>query len=71
MTYEEAKVELNNFEDFCHMACNSCKSEWYCPSYCDVLEKASKMDFDRIIKCYARNDGEMWKVFRYIKYCKR
>ena len=71
MTYEQAKDELTNFEGFCHIACNSCNSEWYCPTYCDVLEKAKKMDFDLIIKSYARNGGEMWKVFRYIKTTKR
>ena len=71
MTYEQAKAELMDFEGFCHLSCNSCNSDWYCPTYCNVLEKASKMDFDLIIKCYARNDGEMWKVFRYIKTTKR
>ena len=71
MTYEQAKEELTDFEGFCRIACNSCNNTWYCPTYCDVLEKASKMNFNLIIKAYARNDGEMWKVFRYIKTTKR
>lgn len=71
MTCEEAKAEIIDFPTFCRISCNSCNSDWYCPSYCDVLEKASKMNFDLIIKAYARNDGEMYKVFRYIKNTKR
>lgn len=71
MTYEVAKEEIVDFETFVKVACNSCNNDWYCPSYCDVLEKANKMDFDLIIKCYARNDGDMCKVFRYIKYTRR
>lgn len=71
MTYEQAKSELIDIDTFCRIACNSCNTDWYCPSYCDVLLKARKMNFDLIIKCYARNDGEMWKVFRYIKTPKR
>ena len=71
MTYEEAKAELIDFPHFCSLACLHCNNDWYCPSYCDALEKASKMDFDLIVRCYARNNGEMWKVFRYIKGRKR
>lgn len=70
MTLEEAKNDLEDFKGFCRYACNSCNNDWYCPSYCDVLEKASKMDFDRIIKSYARNDGDMAKVFKFIKLAK-
>ena len=71
MYYAEAQAEIIDFSTFCRISCNSCNSEWYCPSYCDVLEKASKMDFDLIIRAYARNDGDMQKVFRYIKNTKK
>ena len=67
MTYEQAKEELQDIERFQNQACIACDNEWFCPSYCDMLLKAEKLDFDRIIKCYARHDGDMSKVFRYIK----
>ena len=70
MTYEKAKEELKDIDSFCHAACIACNNEWFCPSYCDMLLKAEKLDFDRIVKCYARHDGDMSKVFRYIKETK-
>lgn len=66
MTYEEAKEEIPNIDCFCNHSCICCNSEWYCPSYCEPLEKARRMNFDLILKCYARHDGDMRKVFRYI-----
>lgn len=70
MTPEEAKVEIPDIDTFCRHACVHCNSEWYCPSYCDLLEKARRMPFDRIVACYARHEGDMAKVFRYIKQTK-
>ena len=70
MTYEEAKEELKDIDSFCHRTCIACNSEWFCPSYCDMLLKAKKLDFDRIIKCYAKHDGDMCKVFRYLETTK-
>ena len=67
MTIEEAKEYIPDFDSFCRKACLCCDNEWYCLSYCDVLEKASRMDFNHILKCYARNDGEMYKVLRWLK----
>ena len=67
MTVEEARKEIPNIDSFCHLACNWCRSEWYCPTYCDYLEKARKLDFERILKCYAKHDGDINKVCRYIK----
>lgn len=32
----------------------------------EIVKKAI-MDFNRILKCYARNDGEMYKVLRWLK----
>lgn len=71
MTIEEARECIPNFKAFENEVCNSCvENDWYCPSRCRILEKASKLDFERIQKSYARNDGEMWKVMRYIKRAK-
>ena len=67
MTIEEAKKYIPDLDSFRYQACHCCKNDWYCPSYCDVLEKAKRIDFNRILKCYARNDGEMYKVLRWLK----
>ena len=61
----------NNFEEFAHESCLYCSNDWYCPSYCDVLEKAQKMDFELIRKKYIEYDGDLEKVWRYIKNTKR
>lgn len=71
MTVDEAKKEIGDtVEAFCKEACNLCNSEWYCPTHCDLLEKAKQLEFNRILKCYARNDGDMRKVFRYVRTTK-
>lgn len=66
MTIEEAKKDIPDFDSFCYQACHRCNNDWYCPSYRDVL-KAERMDFNRILKCYARHDGDLEKVWRWIK----
>lgn len=68
MTIEEAKREMSNIDYFLAVACEECTgNDWYCPKHCDVLEKAKKMPFEKIQQAYARHDGMMYKVFRYIK----
>lgn len=67
MTIEEAKEYMPDIDTFLAQACLCCSNEWYCPTYCNVLEKAKRMDFNRILRCYARNDGEMYKVLRWIR----
>lgn len=59
--------EVQNIDMFCRAACESCKSEWYCPNYCEWLEKARKMPFEKIQKAYVRNQGDMRDVYRYVK----
>ena len=66
MPIEEAREELGNIDSFCKQACINCNNDWFCPSFCDTLEKAIKMDFELLVKCYARNDGDWAKIFRYI-----
>lgn len=70
MNYKKAKTEIPNIQTFLSRACNCCDNEWYCPTHCDLLEKAQKIPFYRIVKCYQRHDGDMKKVFRYIKNTK-
>jgi hypothetical protein len=68
MTLEEARNEVGNIKDFCHSVCISCTAnDWFCPTYCVELEKACRMPFEKLLKSYARNDGDIWKVIRYIK----
>ncbi len=71
MTVERAREEIPDFKAFAHAVCTcGCGHDWYCPTYCDTLEKAEQMDFVRILKSYARNDGDLDKVCRYIKRAK-
>ena len=63
----EAREEIPNIDCFCKQACIYCSNDWFCPSFCDTLEKAIKMDFELLVKCYARNEGDWSKIFRYIK----
>lgn len=68
--YDKALKELVDIDTFCHMACTACNSEAYCPTDCATLEKARKLPFENIVKCYTRNEGDWAKVFRYIKRTK-
>lgn len=71
MTFDEAKNEIGDIDHFCKYACNVCTAnDWYCPDECDNLKKARQIDFDRIVKAYARYDGDLSKVFRFIKEAK-
>lgn len=68
MTIKEAKEYIPDFEAFRNEFCSVCvANDWYCPNVCDTLLKAGELDYNRILKCYARHDGEMYKVFRWIK----
>ena len=71
LTLEQARYELGDINSFCSQVCGGCTAnDWYCPTECAVLEKARRMDFDRIVKSYARNWGDLAKVIRYIKNAK-
>lgn len=71
MTYEEAKQEIPDFTAFSREICTSyCSNDWYCPSYCNLLDKAKQIDFDRILTIYAKHNGDMIKVIAYIKRTK-
>ena len=71
MTIEEAKEEIPTMEYFLEWACGCCTAnDWYCPSYCNTLLKAQRMPFEKILKSFARNDGDIRKVCQYIKYAR-
>ena len=69
MTLEEAKQEIPDFNTFANEFCNACTSDTYCSFYCDTLRKAECI-FDRVQQAYARHDGDIMKVDRYIKGAK-
>ncbi len=71
MTFEQAKEDLGDIDSFCHQVCVCCTAnDAFCPSECDDLQKARQLDFDRLVKCYARNGGDLVAVIRYIKSTK-
>ena len=69
MTLEEAKQEIPDFNTFANEFCNACTSDSYCSFYCDTLKKAECI-FDRVQSAYARHNGDILKVDRYIKGAK-
>ena len=71
LSLEQARYEIGDIDSLCSQVCGCCTAnDWYCPTECAVIEKARKMDFDRIVKSYARNWGDLKKVIRYIKQAK-
>lgn len=71
MTVEEAREEIPDINTFCQLCCDCCKgNDWYCPDECETLQKATKLDFERILKVYAIKDGDLTKVNRYIQTTK-
>ena len=71
LSLEQARYECGDIDSFCSQVCGCCTAnDWYCPTECADLEKARRMDFDRIVKAYARNWGDLAKVMRYIKQAK-
>jgi hypothetical protein len=70
MRIEDAIEEMPDFECFRKESCDNCTNDWYCPGDCDFLIKASKISFERLQKCYARNDGDWQKISRYVNRAK-
>lgn len=69
MTIKDAKQEIPDFNTFANEFCNACTSDTYCSFYCDTLNKAQRI-FNRVLQAYARHDGDIIKVDRYIKSTK-
>jgi len=67
MTLEQAKEELPNWNEFWKKLCDHCiENDLDCPDLCPTLEKSKRVPFISIQEAYARHDGELWKVARYI-----
>ena len=70
---KETKVynaeEFSNIDGFCNHCCACCTAmpDGYCPSDCDILEKARKMPFEKIVAKWIEHDGDIRKVARYIR----
>lgn len=72
MTLDEAIKDIPNLEAYAKICCDNCTAnDWYCPSYCSELRKASSIPFNIIQEKYAQYDGDLRKVVRYIKNTKR
>lgn len=69
MTLDEAKQEIPDFDTFATKYCDMCMHDAFCDFYCYTIAKAERI-FDRVQKAYARHDGDMVKVERYIKNAK-
>lgn len=67
MTLEQAKDDLPNFDMLLSLMCDGCSSEDYCPSYCSTLEKAKKIPFEKLQIKYQKVDGDLVKLWNYIK----
>lgn len=63
---DKAKQEIPDFDTFAKKYCNACMHDIFCSFYCNTLDKAERI-FDRVLKAYARHDGDLVKVERYIK----
>lgn len=63
---------IRNYDDFAIECCNQCTAipDGYCPTECDVLAKGRNMPFEKILKKYIQYEGDLAKVFRYIRGAK-
>lgn len=64
--------KFKTIDQFCNYCCNCCTSDpdGYCPSDCDLLEKARKVPFEKINAKWIEHNGNIQKVVRYIKQYK-
>lgn len=71
MTYDEAlekgKELLPDFETLVSIMCDNCRSEDYCPSYCDMLNKAKKIPFEKLQVRYQIAGEDPVKLCNYIR----
>lgn len=68
LTIEQVNEDIPTIESFIARSCDFCiANDWYCTGYCEELLKAEKIPFEKIQAAYARHDGDMVKVHRYIK----
>lgn len=69
MTLDEAKKEIPTFDSFADKFCACCYNDVICNMHCKTMQKVEKM-FDRVQQAYARHDGDIMKIDRYIKNAK-
>ncbi|MCD8308453.1 MAG: hypothetical protein LUD19_01265 [Clostridia bacterium] len=69
MTIEQASDYIPDFDSFELTMCDNCAAvfDGGCPSNCYELEKAKQIGYKRILKSYARNDGDLVKVTDFIR----
>ena len=69
MTIDEAKdIVGDTFESFAQYVCTNCAAnDWYCPSYCDFLERLSNIGFEYVLGKFAHYEGDLVKFSRYFK----
>jgi hypothetical protein len=67
MTVLEARNDIQNIEQLCNRICCNCPvDELFCPTPCIELEKAIRMPFEKLLRCYARSNGDLKEVLKYI-----
>lgn len=60
--------KFETIDNFCAYVCSgACKEEWFCPTECELLQKARKMPLKKINTKWIEHDGDIRKVARYIK----
>ena len=69
MTLDEAKQKIPTIDSFADELCVYCHNECICSLWCETLRKAEKM-FEKVQTAYARYDGDIVKIDRYIKGAK-
>jgi hypothetical protein len=68
MTIEQAKIEIPDLETYFKLDCDvNCLHDFYCPSDCKEHIKARKLGIDKIQSAYARHDGDLVEVTKYIR----
>jgi hypothetical protein len=66
MTIEEAKEIMPDINWIFKNICHTCSNIDECAN-CKLHKKASRIGYDNIIECFAKTDGNMKKVLRYIR----
>ena len=70
---EQVKEEYGSLDNMCLEICNCCTAvpDGYCTGGCTTLDKMKTIGFDQLAKIYAKHDGNLLKVLRYIKTTKK
>ncbi len=66
MTIEEAREAMPDIEYVLKNICHICSNVDLCKN-CKMHKKANRIGYERILAYYARNEGNMKKVLRYIR----